>query len=140
MITATAKPAKAKYKVIFVNNGCGWTIYQDAKMVGHITSGPDRNALASAKHWLKFALGGFTVAEIHKALEDKIDPKTGKQTVLAQGDRNLHGLSWMCVAVDQQGQVLVGTEANKETGGGNFFFSTPFVPFGYPQNWPLVLS
>jgi len=77
MITATAKPAKAKYKVIFVNNGCGWTIYQDAKMVGHITSGPDRNALASAKHWLKFALGGFTVAEIHKALEDKIDPKTG---------------------------------------------------------------
>jgi len=48
----------------------------------------------------------------------KIDPRTGKQTVLAQGNPDLHGREWMCVAVDGQGSVLVGADrAGGGTGG-----------------------
>jgi sugar lactone lactonase YvrE len=47
----------------------------------------------------------------------KIDPKTGEQKLLAQGNRDQHGTDWMCVAVNKQGQVLVGTDQLMELGG-----------------------
>ena len=48
----------------------------------------------------------------------KIDPQTGVQTLMAQGDPALHGPEWMCVAVDAAHQVYVGTEVNHAAGGG----------------------
>jgi len=40
----------------------------------------------------------------------KIDPQTGEQTLLAQGNRDQHGTDWMCVAVDGGGRAIVGTD------------------------------
>ncbi len=100
MLSAQTKKVKTKYGVILVNNGCGHTIYQDGMIVGHITSGSEkyvyfykhgkndirerpvarfkyRSSGASAKHWVRFALANHTVAEVHEALKDKINPKTG---------------------------------------------------------------
>jgi len=48
----------------------------------------------------------------------KIDPRTGQQSLLVQGDRTRHGREWLCVAVDAQHRVYVGTEANRAVGGG----------------------
>jgi len=38
----------------------------------------------------------------------KIDPQSGEQTLLVQGERGTHGTDWMCAAVDGRQRVLIG--------------------------------
>lgn len=62
-------------------------------------------------------LGDIVVMTSHDLKLVKIDPKTGAQTLLATGKRDVHG-DWTCVAIDRQGNVLVGARRLPDVGLG----------------------
>jgi hypothetical protein len=61
--------------------------------------------------------GNIVAMTSHDLKLVKIDPKTGAQTLLATGSRDIHG-DWTCLAIDRRGNVLVGARRLPGVGTG----------------------